>query len=67
MSEQTGNDCYDFFILQSSTAGGYALNEFLRAHPEIHLPDREAVDHLFERGQEQCLCQVNANPTLLPA
>lgn len=67
MSGQISNGCYDFFILQSSTAGGYALNEFLRAHPEIHLPDREAVDQLFERGQEQCLCQADTKPVLLPA
>jgi hypothetical protein len=67
MPKQASNGRYDFFILQSSTAGGYALNEFLRAHPEIHLPDREAVDHLFERGQEQCLCQTGTNPVLVPA
>lgn len=66
MSEQTGNGCYDFFILQSSTAGGHALNEFLRAHPEIHLPDREVVDQKFECGQEQSLCQADTRPSLLP-
>jgi hypothetical protein len=46
---------YDFFILQSSTAAGHALNEFLRAHPAINMPDRELVDRAFESQQDEIL------------
>lgn len=46
---------YDFFILQSSTAAGHALNEFLRAHPAIYMPDRELVDRAFQSQQDDML------------
>ena len=46
---------YDFFVLQSTTAGGQALNEFLRDHPGLFLPPREVVDGLFVAGQESAL------------
>ncbi len=46
---------YDFFILQSSTAAGHALNEFLRAHPAINMPDRELVDRAFQCQQDDIL------------
>jgi len=59
-------DRYDFFVLQSSTAGGYALNQFLRAHPQVHLPERELVDGLFEQGRPEALCTRSANPLLIP-
>lgn len=66
MTGQDAPGCYDFFILQSSTAAGFALNEFLRAHPDIHMPDREAVDEAFEGLCESRLCQSGGGPECLP-
>ena len=57
---------YDYFVLQSSTAGGYALNQFLNTHPDIHMPTREIVDQLFDTGQEVSLCAESGDPLLVP-
>ena len=54
---------YDFFILQSSTAAGKALNEFLREHPEIHMPARHLVDLAFERHRDDLLIGPKCFPT----
>jgi hypothetical protein len=57
------NKKYDFFILQSSTAAGHALNEFLRAHPAIYMPDRELVDLAFQSQQDNLLIAPQYFPT----
>ncbi|MFT3733891.1 MAG: hypothetical protein QM776_02495 [Rhodocyclaceae bacterium] len=57
---------YAFFILQSVTAGGQALNEFLRAHPGLFLPPREIVDQYFVQGREKALL-IAADGAILPS
>lgn len=57
---------YDFFILQSTTAAGQALNEFLRAHPRLFLPPREVVDQRFIDGQELRLVKQGPEDGDLP-
>jgi hypothetical protein len=64
--ELTPSGRYDFFVLQCTTAGGFAFNELLRAHPDVYLPDREIVDQLFDSGRSGLLSMKSANPLILP-